>query len=218
MKRSARNQRARDVLFERGRSWRADGAEIRHYAGSGDRIVARVGVDRVELARKVGVVCPGLAVTLAELQPLVAFLRWWHRHRSRWAAFYWSGAGYPPGFGSAAYYQPRGGAPRLRVATRLMGKLDGEDFTGADVRERAIASRPVAGAAGLEARVIRRGERFGDPAGEPVGALYRCGRLRLEANRNSVTVRRGKQWVQLEPQDGVFLERLIAVTEAERKG
>lgn len=201
-----------DVLVEGGRSWRADGAEIRTYTCGWDRIAARVGAEGIELERKLGVMCPGLAVALPELELLVGFLRWWEQHQIRWAAFYWTGAGHPPGWGGAtAFYQPPGGAPQVRVAMKVMGKLQGDGFTGRDVHVRVEPAERVAGGAEQEARVVRRGERLGDPAREEVGGVYRLGGLRLEADRNSVTVKRGRRWIDIEPEESLFLERLLAV-------
>jgi hypothetical protein len=201
-----------DVLVEGGRSWASDGTAVRNYSCGWDRIAARVCGKRVELKRKLGVVCPGLDISLAELVPLVAFLRWWERHRTRWAAFYWTCAGHAPGWGGAtAFYQAPGATPELRVAMKGMGGLRGFDFTGRDVRVRVSPPKRVVGIADLEARVIRRGERLGDPAGEEVGGVYRCGELRFKADRNSVTVKRGRRWINFEPEERRFLERLLAV-------
>src|SRR5258706_10181061 len=131
----SRYDRHHDVLVESGRSWRSNGIEVRNYVCGWDRIAARVSAEHVELERRFGLICPGLTLAFAELEPLVVFLRWWHRHRTRWAAFYWTGAGHPPGWGGGtAWYQPRGAAPAVRVATKAIGKLHGEDFTGHNVR------------------------------------------------------------------------------------
>ncbi len=171
--------------------------------------------ERVKLERNFGVVCPGIDVELTELGPLVVFLRWWRRHRTRWAAFYWTGAGHPPGWGGAtAWYQPRGSAPSIRVAMKAMGKLKGNDFTGRNVRVRVDPPERIAGVADLDARVVRRGERLGDPDGEEVGGVYRCGDFRIEADRNSATVRRGKRWIEIDPGEHAFLERLLIVERA----
>ncbi len=208
----ARSRNDRDVLVESGRSWRPDGTEIREYTCGFDRIAARVGAKRVELKRKHGVMCPGLELALGDLEPLIALLRWWKQHRTRWAAFYWTGAGHPPGWGGeTAFYQPPGRAPKLRVAMKVRGKLEGENLTGRNVRVRAVPPKRVAGVADLVQRVVRRGERLGDPAGEEVGGVYRCGELRVEADRNSVTVKRGRRWLAIEPNEHLFLERLAAV-------
>jgi hypothetical protein len=94
---------------------------------------------------------------------------------------------------------------------KSMGKLKGEDFTGRDVRVRVDGPERVAGVADLEARVVRRGERLGDSVGEEVGGVYRCGEVRIEADRNSATLRRGKRWIAIEPEEHLFLERLLAV-------
>ena len=205
-----------DALVEGGRSWRPDGAEIRNYTCGQNRITARVSAERVELERKLGVVCPGLDVALADLYPLVAFLGWWQEHRTGWAAFYWTGSGHPPGWGGAsAFYQPPGRALQVRVAVQVMGKVQGEDFTGRDYVCASI--RPperVAGVADLVARVIRRGEKLGDPGGEEVGGIYRCGELGIEAERNGVTVRHGKRWIAIEPEEHLFLKRLLDVERA----
>jgi hypothetical protein len=207
--------KAKPVLVERGRSWKADGTEVRRYTCGWKRIAARVTGDRVKIKRKLGVMCPGIVVALAELESLVTFLRWWERHQTRWAAFYWTCSGHPPGFGGeSAFYQPPGRGRQVRVAMRSMGTLEGEDFTGQDVRVQVDPHERVAGVADLEARVFRRGERHGDPAGEEVGGVYRCGDLRLKADRNSVTVKRGKQWVEIEPDEYLFLDRLLAVERA----
>ncbi|MBK7583744.1 MAG: hypothetical protein IPI67_26570 [Myxococcales bacterium] len=177
-----------------------------------DRIAARVCGGRVELKREFGVVCPGLDITLAELVPLAAFLRWWERHRTRWAAFYWTGTGHPPGWGGeTAFHQAAGASPPVRVATKGMGGLQGSDFTGRDVRVRVLPPKHVAGIAVLEASVVRRGERLGNPAGEEVGGVFRCGDFRVKADRDSVTVKRGRRWIAFEPEEHLFLERLLAV-------
>ncbi|MBK8997392.1 MAG: hypothetical protein IPM35_16815 [Myxococcales bacterium] len=178
----------RDVLVERGRSWRADGTPVRNYTCGLDRLAARVCGDRVVLRRKFGVMCPGLDLTLAELAQVIAFLRWWDKHRTSWSAFYWTGEGHPPGWGGAtAFYKPPGAAPRVRVATSFMGGMSGTNFTGRDVRVRVAPPGRVADLADHVARVVRRGERLGDPAGEEVGGVFRCGQLRIEARRDSVT-------------------------------
>jgi hypothetical protein len=200
-----------DVLVDRGRSWRPDGAEIRNYACGLNRITARISAEHVELKRKLGVVCPGVEIVLADLDALVAFLHWLEKHRTRWAAFYWTGTGHPPGWGGAtAFYQRPGRVRPIRVAAKVMGKVRGEDFTGHDVPVRVDPPERVAGVAALMARVVRRGERLGDP-GEEVGGVYRCGELGIEAARNSVTVRRGKHWIEIEPEEHLFLERLLLV-------
>lgn len=204
-----------DVLVEGGRSWRPDGAAIRNYSCGQNRITARVSAERVELGRNFGVVCPGLDLALGELEPLIAFLRWWEAHRARCAAFYWTGAGHPPGWGGAtAFYQAPGRVPQIRVAVKVMGKLRGEDFTGRDVRVRVDPPECVAGVARLVARVVRREERFGDLAGEEVGGVYQCGELRIEAERNHVTMRRGKRWIEIEPEEHLFLDRLLDVEQS----
>lgn len=201
-----------DVLVERGRSWRADGTVVRKYSCGSDRIRARVCGEHVGLKRNFGVLCPGLDVTLSELARLVVFLLWWEKHRTRWSAFYWTGAGHPPGWGGeTAVYQPPGAAPRVHVATRGMGGMRGADFTGRDVRVRVTPAQLVADVADHVARVIRRGERLGDPAGEEVGGVFRCGELRVEARRESMAVKRGRRWIALEPEEREFLERLLAV-------
>lgn len=202
----------RDVLVERGRSWRADGTSVRNYTCGQDRLGARVCGDRVELRREFGVLCPGLDLTFTELAQLVAFLRWWEKHRTGWSAFYWTGAGHPPGWGEeTAFYQARGATAPVRVATRGMGGMRGADFTESDVRVRVAPSKRVADVADHVARVIRRGERLGDPAGEEVGSLFRCGELRIETRRDSVDVKRGRRWIALEVEERQFLERLLAV-------
>ncbi|MBK9129434.1 MAG: hypothetical protein IPM13_16820 [Phycisphaerales bacterium] len=202
----------RDVLVERGRSWRADGTPVRNYTCGLGRLAARVCGDQVVLRRKFGVMCPGLDLTLAELAQLVSFLRWWEEHRTGWSAFYWTGAGHPPGWGAeTAFYQARGTTAPVRVAIRDMGGTKGADFTGRDVRVRIAPPQRVADVADHVARLIRRGERFGDPAGEEVGGIFRCGELRVEARRGSVEVKRGRHWISLEPAERQFLERLLAV-------
>lgn len=202
----------RDVLVERGRSWRADGTPVRNYTCDQGRIAASVCGDQVELRREFGVLCPGIDLTLAELAQLVSFLRWWEEHRMRWSAFYWTGAGHPPGWGGeTAFYQARGTAAPVRVATRGMGGMSGANFTGRDVRVRVAPPVRVADVADHVARVIRRGERLGDPAGEEVGGVFRCGELRIEAKRDSVTAKRGRRWIALEPGELQFLECLLAV-------
>lgn len=205
------------VLVERGRSWRSDGAEVRTYTCGWNRIVARVCAERVQIRRKRGVVCPGLELTFGDLDRLTTFLRWWDQHRTRWAAFYWTGEGHPPGWGSeTAFYQPPGNVPRVRVAMKVLGKLQGEDFTGHDEVVPAAPPERVADVAVLQKRVWRRGERFGDPAGEEIGGIYRCGELCVEADRHVVTVKRAKKWLVIEPSEHRFFERLLAVESARR--
>ena len=187
-----------DVLVDRGRSWRPDGAEVRNYSCGWDRLAARVCAERVDLERRRGVICPGIGIMLAELEPIVVFLGWWERHRTRWAAFYWTGAGHPPGWGGAtAFFQPPGAAHQVRVAEKVMGKVRGEAFVGRDVRVRVHPPERVAGVADQDARVFRRGERLGNPAGEEVGGVYRCGELCIEADRNSVTLRGVADWIEI---------------------
>lgn len=201
-----------DVVVERGRSWRADGTVVRRYSSASDRIRARVCSERVGLKRNFGVLCPGLALRLDELARLVAFLQWWEKHRARWSAFYWTGAGHPPGWGGeTAFYQARGAAAPVRVATRGMGVMFGVDFTGREVRVRVAPPERVADVADHVARVVRRGERLGDPAREEVGGVFLCGDLRIIARRDSVTVKRGRRWIAFEPDERRFLERLLAV-------
>jgi hypothetical protein len=211
------HNRTNDALVERGRSWTREGIEIRNYADGSNRITARVSSDGVLLARRLGVVCPGLEVTFVELAQLAVFLRWWEAHRTGWAAFYWSGAGFPPGYGAQAIYQPPGSKPRTIVARRVLGKLEGEDFIGRDELEEVDRPVRVAGTIDQVSRVIRHGERVGNPAGEESGGLYACGSLSFEADRIGTSVRRGKQWILFEPADSIFLERLLDQSRRKRR-
>jgi hypothetical protein len=202
----------RDVLVERGRSWRRDGAEVRKYTCGWDRISASVCGERIALRRKLGVVCPGLDIVRTQLSSLIAFLRWWERHRTRWSAFYWTGAGHPPGWsGATAYYQPAGSAQKIRVAMKCIDGLRGDDFTGRDIYVPVRPPHRVGGVAILLSRVIRREERLGERRGEEVGGVYRCGQFRVDASRNSVTIKRGRNWVDIEPGEWRFFERLLAI-------
>ena len=201
------------VLIEEGRTWLADGKEVRRYTCGWRRLVVSVIGRRVAIARECGVVCSGITLSFVEVERVAAFLAWWHGHRVTWAAFYWSGAGHPAGFGSAtAWYQASGGQKAVRVASMTMKKLSaGKDFVGHDVTVVVDPPVRVPGRAKLVARVVRRGERFGDPAGEEVGGHFRMGTLELDADRNDVRVTRGEHEIVFEPEEHLVLERLLVV-------
>ena len=204
-----------DVLVTCGRRWRADGIPVNSYRCGWNRIRARVAAGDVRLTRNLGRVGTGISVSLDELEPLITLLRWYGTQRLSWSAFYWSGHGNVPGWGFAgAFYQPPGDARQVEVASKAYGKLRGEDFTGEDVRIRVDPPERVADVADLVARIVRKGERFGNRAGEQVGAVYHLGTLVIDAKRMELVLRRGKEWISLEDGEELFLERLLSIERA----
>ena len=82
------------------------------------------------------------------------------------------------------------------------------------MRIRVDPPERVADVADLVARIVRKGERFGNRAGEQVGAVYHLGTLVIDAKRMELVLGRGKEWISLEDGEDLFLERLLSIERA----
>lgn len=203
----------RDNLLELGTVWRG-GAEVRRYASAGERLVAQVSPGAVRLKRSLGVMGAGLSLTLDELAIVARLLPHWRRRRTAWASFEESGAGYAPGWGGrGTWYQPPGRKPRIKIGERLMGKWRGEQLVGREER-RPVSARPIARVGVAQVgKIVRVGERHGDPAGEIVGVVFRLGNLEMEARRDGLMLRRGNASVAIEPREEAFFATLLPLVQ-----
>ena len=187
------------------------------YFWSNGRIGATAGAGWVQIDRRWGVQGRPLRIDLATLAVLDQACRAWVRQRDRWAAFYGSGAGYPPGWGGyASYYLPPG-KDSARVTVGRVGCLGhnrvGEDLVGKD--QVVVLDRPRrTGRVPIVAELWRRGEKHGPPEGSRIGARFQIADgVYLDAKRNDARlhVSYGGD-VTLECGDEAFVRELALVT------
>jgi hypothetical protein len=199
-------------LFELGRAIGRGAPTTTTYAWSSGRICATRGSGWVRIKRRMGVVGPGITLHDDELCALAGVARRWAAVRQKWAAFYYSGAGYPPGFGSGCYYQAPGArGKRVTIGVSGLGRrgrgLEGRD----EIRRPARVARSRKGAE-LLGEIWRRGERFGPRAGSLVGERYAIGAdLRVEVRRHELCVsrRRTEDEVVIEPDETELVAALL---------
>lgn len=179
------------ALIEVARTRRGGRIDRTVYAWSTGRIIAVVGAEGVTLERRRGVNCGGsLAVEWRDLESLANVVDDWSARRASWSAFYVSTAGYPAGFGGAAYYQRAGadGVP-IVIGRELFGRpREGEWLRGRE-EVRPIASPECIDAmTEIDAQIWRLGEHHGNASGEIVGCVYTLPTLRAFAYRHHLRV------------------------------
>ena len=217
---AASADRGEPCLVEVARAHHGAGAATRCYFWSTGRICATVGSGRIRIRRRYGTIGSSrrsntLRLDRGELGLLRAACRDWLRRRERWAAFYYSCAGFPAGFGRACYYQAPGKRGQLVTVGRFTpGGTRGEDLRGKDEVVRLPTPRWIAEGVRHVGEIWRRGERYGPAAGSLVGLRYRLGdRLTVDARREGARVwRRGGSDVHLEPDEEPFVAALLDVT------
>jgi len=202
------------ALIELGRTHRGGQIDRTVYAWSNGRITAAVGSDGVELQRRCGAVTRSPFILEARaLRTLAIVCDDWAARRSSWAAFYVSAAGYPPGFGAAAYYQPCGDdAVPEAIGRELFGRArEGEWLIGRDEIRELHQRAHVGPGIEVTAEIWRRGERRGNRSGEVVGCVYEVGALRAHAYRRHLRVACGDDAIVLESGEEAFISELAAV-------
>jgi len=177
------------ALIEIARTHRGGRIDRTIYAWSTGRITATIDDDSVTLQRRRGAVSNArFHLDARELDALVAVFDDWAARRSSWAAFYVSTAGYPPGFGGAAYYQAAGDDAVPAVIGRdLYGRpREGEWLRGRDDVRPLGSPLGIGHAIQLTAQIWRVGENHGDTSGELVGCVYASATIRIFAYRRHV--------------------------------
>jgi hypothetical protein len=183
------------------------------------RVFATVGAGWVRIRRRWGNVgehphSNELRLAVPELRAVDVACRDWARRRDAWAAFYYSSAGYPAGYGRACYYQAPGKrGERITIGTHVGALQGGEGLGGRDAFVRLKARVKFRGGIAAVAEIWRRGERFGPKDGSRIGLRYllRPG-LYLDAKREEARVwRRGGGEVFLEPGEEAFVAALLSV-------
>lgn len=201
-------------LIEVGRALNKGRPATVGYFWSNGRIGATVGAGWVKIDRRFGVQGRGLQLDVPTLALLAKACRTWVRQRDRWAAFFSSSGGYPPGYGGhASYYLPPG-KDSARVTVGRVGCLGhdrvGEELVGRD--EVVVLPRPRrAGRLRIVAELWRRGEKHGPPEGSRVGVRFQLAEgVYLDAKRNDARAHdaHGGQ-VTLERGDEAFVRELL---------
>ncbi len=202
-------------LFELGRTIVGGKPTTTMYAWSTGRIYAARGAGWTRIKRRLGVVGPGITLNDAELRAVAGVSELWARVRDDWAAFYYSSAGYPPGYGGGCYYQAPGTlAERVTIGVSILSRrgpgLEGKE----EIRQPTRARRSPSGAT-LHGEIWRCGERYGPAAGSLVGERYRIGaRVIVEARRQDLRVSRGTaQDVVIERSEAAFIVSLLELIE-----
>ena len=217
----AGGRRDRPQLIQVGHAL-VQGRATTGYFWSDGRIGATVGPGWVRIDRRRGVVGDGIRIDTRTLRVLVNVCSDWAHVRDGWAAFYYSSAGFPPGYGGyKCYYQAPGKSGTLTVVGRrapMSGKREGKELVGKD-EVVPIAHRPV-GYPAIVAEIWRCGEQHGPAAGSLVGLRYKIDRdTYVDAHRNEARVwrkRRGVVW--LEPGNESFVAALLdVVAKTQRK-
>ena len=200
------------------------GARTAYFWSSG-RIQATCGPKGVRIKRRFGNMGTGdhpreVRLDAEEVRLLAIACRDWARRRERWAAFYFTCAGYPGGMGGAYYYLAPG--RKGQVVQLGTSTIFGERGRGLRGRDEWVAVRPPVS---IDERVVvtaeiwRRGEKHGPKEGSRVGLRYQLGpRLRLEARRNEARLLRGKSEVVLEPGEEKFVSALVGLAESRKMG
>lgn len=185
------------------------------YVWSNGRLLATVGRGQVRIERRLGVVSHPNRITLYpnDLASLDAACAHWATNRDSWAAWYETGAGYPPGWGcSGIYYQPPGSdSPKIRLGERALGTLHGHELQGSNTTQRVTP--PVLPAPGVRitGKIVRTGEAAGRAVAQ-TGLRYRLdGGLLLRADRFNLKLTRGRQSVYLESGEESLTAALAAL-------
>ncbi len=202
------------VLIEIARTHRGARIDRRVFAWSNGRITGTVGIDGVELKRRCGVMTSPFALDARELAALASVSADWSARRASWAAYYVSSAGYPPGFGAAAYYQPCGAESVPRVLGRdLFGRArEGDWLIGSEEIRELDVHVQVAPAIEVTGEIWRRGERHTTPGGEIVGCVYVFGSLHAHAYRRQLRLSRVHDTaLVLESGEEAFVAELTSV-------
>jgi hypothetical protein len=123
-----------------------------------------------------------LVLTAPDLGRLHTVCARWVKERDRWAAFYGSSSGYPPGCGGAEYYQAPGkDGDRDIVSRSVLGRRTGTPLRGKDEARQLDRPRPVARGVAITHEIWRAGERQGPKSGSLVGVRYQIGsRLQMD--------------------------------------
>lgn len=179
------------------------------YFWSTGRVSVTVARGRVRIKRRLGVAGNGIELETCLLAGLAAACRSWARERDRWAAFYLSSGGYPPGYGWGAYYVNEHGV-RTCVGRQVMGHTTGETLIGHD---EIMPVTPTARRPDVVAEIWRRGERHGPTEGSLVGVRYAVGDgVYLDGWRHEARIWRGDEDVYLERGEEELVAALIDVT------
>jgi hypothetical protein len=204
------------MLVEVGRSLRGPESTVGYFWSTG-RIQVTVGRGTVRLRRILGNVGlgengeeRGLQIDARQLQCLAVACEHWARHRHGWPAFYFTTAGYPPGYGGAEYYQhPGRRGKRVQVWSASMGQRRGTQLQGRDEARRVRPAKAIADGVVITHELWRVGERHGPREGSLVGLRYRfdCD-LHLDAKREDARAWRTRGGsVHLEPGEEAFSSR-----------
>ena len=202
-------------LFEFGRTIAGGKPATTTYVWSTGRIGAARSAGRTRIKRRLGAVGPGITLGDDELRAVAGVTEHWARVRDEWAAFYYSSAGYPPGYGGGCYYQAPGAlAERVTIGVSVLGRR-GPGLEGSDEVRRPTRARHSPPGASLLGEIWRCGERFGPAAGSLVGERYGIGaRLIVEARRQELRLSRAaEQEVVIERAEAAFIVSLLELIE-----
>ena len=207
--------RGKPQLIEVGRAIGRGHDATTGYFWSTGRIGATVGPDWVRIRRRLGVSTDGIKLDAETVRSLAIACRAWSRCRDQWAAFYYSGGGFPPGYGGGISYYEAPGKHGEKIKIGGIGCL-GHNKWGADLvgTEEVVPIEPRRlKPANAVAEIWRRGERQGPPTGSQVGLRYDLGKnVFLDARRNDARIwRRHGGDVYLEPAEESFAAALLHV-------